>query len=875
MAVSAVSGGNVDAKGPTFAANFAVAIAAFALGSIALRNWSSSDALYHTVLVTGLCLTGGLLALLLWDVSVRTGRALPLMLAISFAISAAASTIHMILALHTARAGGMRAFTDISWQTGAWGQAVYVLPIGTLAAVYLRNHTARIGWAFFGGLCIASAALSVAFAGLPAYVPNGFLGITRPAYVGVPILWAVCAFLYWQHRHETELKHAMALASVIFLCGAIAAVFSSSLIDTGATIGYLARLVAEVFLLFSLTQIGAADTQRRLEAEGALTALNADLEERVRQRTSELQGMNAVLRAETALREEADTRLQTQLERTDLLNRITRSIAERLDIRSIYQVAIGSLEDRMPAAFACVCTYDPVASVLSVAQVGSKSGKLARELGMSERTQIAVGNDGLARCLSGELVYEGDISGVAFPFPQRLAKSGVRSLVAAPLKIDSDVFAVMLVGRMEIHAFTSTDCEFLHQLSEHVSLAARQAALHSNLQKAYDDLRQTQQAVMQQERLRALGQMASGIAHDINNAISPISLYTASLLENAQGLPERVTNYLETVKRVTNDVAATVARLREFYRERESETAMAPVNLNELVEQVVELTKARWSDMPLLRGVVISLKCEFAPDLPPVMAIAHEIREALTNLVFNAVDALPAGGQITVTTAVVEVPAAVGPGAETRVLLDVTDNGSGMDEATRRRCMEPFFTTKGERGTGLGLAMVYGVVTRHGANIDIESAPGKGTRFRLEFHPADGTAAAAPRPETAGELRPMRLLLIDDDPFVLDSMRTVLELDGHTIAEASDGEAGVAAFRAALESGERFDVVITDLGMPHMDGNQVARTIKGLAPTTPVILLTGWGRRMQTEDDATSHVDVVLGKPPQLEELREALVMFA
>ena len=228
---------------------------------------------------------------------------------------------------------------------------------------------------------------------------------------------------------------------------------------------------------------------------------------------------------------------------------------------------------------------------------------------------------------------------------------------------------------------------------------------------------------MQQERLRALGQMASGIAHDINNAISPISLYTESLLEREKGLSAPGRGQLQVIQRAIGDVAQTVARMREFYRPREPQMMLARVHLNELVQQVLDLTRVRWNDMPQQRGVTIALAKDLARSLPPVMGAESEIREALTNLVFNAVDAMPEGGTLTLRTRA----------EEGRVHVEVIDTGIGMDEDARRRCLEPFFTTKGERGTGLGLAMVYGMVQRHSADISIDSELGKGTRVQLTF----------------------------------------------------------------------------------------------------------------------------------------------
>jgi CheY-like chemotaxis protein len=195
-----------------------------------------------------------------------------------------------------------------------------------------------------------------------------------------------------------------------------------------------------------------------------------------------------------------------------------------------------------------------------------------------------------------------------------------------------------------------------------------------------------------------------------------------------------------------------------------------------------------------------------------------------------------------------------------------------MDEDTRRRCLEPFFTTKGERGTGLGLAMVYGTMQRHGADIDIESAIGKGTSVRLSFAIPTKSATGAVASIMASAVPPLRILVVDDDPLVLKSLRDTLEADGHSVTTADGGQAGFDAFLAARAQDNPFPVVITDLGMPYVDGRTVSSSVKTAAPTTIVILLTGWGQRLVAEGDIPPHVDRVLSKPPKLREVREALV---
>jgi signal transduction histidine kinase/DNA-binding response OmpR family regulator len=615
-------------------------------------------------------------------------------------------------------------------------------------------------------------------------------------------------------------------------------------------------------------------SQDQLEQSNSeLHHLTQELDRRVALRTQELAQSNDSLRQEVVERQLAQKKLQSQLGRLDLLSRTTRAISERQDLQSILQVVIGSLEDNLAVDFCCFCRYDSAGNALMVTSVGLRSEALALELAMAEQARIDIDQNGLLQCVRGQLVYEPDLSEVQFPFPQRLMRGGLRALVAAPLLVEGEVFGLILAARRQPRSFSSGECEFMRQLSEHVALAVRQAELHGALQKAYDDLRQTQQTILQQERLRALGQMASGIAHDINNAISPVALYTESLLEREPNLSPRARSYLETIQRSIDDVAATVARMREFYRQREPQLTLVSVNLNTLAQQVIDLTHARWSDMPQQRGAVVRMETDLPPDLPAILGVESEIREALINLVFNAVDAMPEGGLLTLRTGVAEIPAgADGASASRRIYASVTDSGIGMDEETRRRCLEPFFTTKGERGTGLGLAMVYGIAQRHNAEIAIESAIGLGTTVRLSFPVPQAIAPGATQyTPSHPQLSRLRLLVVDDDPLLLKSLREILEADGHAIVTANHGQEGIDAFLAAQARDETFAAVITDLGMPYVDGRKVAEAVKAASPSTPVILLTGWGQRLLDEGNVPPHIDRVLSKPPNLRALRDAL----
>jgi PAS domain S-box-containing protein len=561
----------------------------------------------------------------------------------------------------------------------------------------------------------------------------------------------------------------------------------------------------------------------------------------------------------------AERKLKVQLERMHLLDRITHAIGIHQDLRKVFEVVLRSLEEAIGIDFACMCLSQSDPEMLVVNCVGDRSAALGKETGIVEQSQIDVEPNGLSRCLRGELVYEPDIEAAQVPFLAGLASGGLRALVVAPLVIENEVFGVMVVSKRTSDSFSSDDCEFLRQLASHVALAAHQARLYGALQAAYQDLRQTQQTVMQQERLRALGQIASGIAHDINNALSPAALYTQSMLKHEPNLSGQSREQLAVIQRAIEDVARTVQRMRAFYLPRGLELTLAPVDLNQIVREVIVLTRARWSDIPQERGVVIKVESELAPDLPRILGAENEVRDALTNLLLNAVDSMPEGGAITFHTRL--------DLRDNEVVLEVQDNGIGMSETTRSRCLEPFFTTKGERGTGLGLPMVFGMAQRHGGALEIDSELGRGTTVRLLF-PSAPTGMTVQEHSLAASMRPLRLLLIDDDPLLLRSLRDALELDEHEVVTAEGGQAGIDTFTAETRGGTGFDAVITDLGMPYVDGRKVATRIRQLSGQVPIIMLTGWGHRMITTHDKPEHVDRVLSKPPKMAELRNTLAVL-
>jgi len=576
-------------------------------------------------------------------------------------------------------------------------------------------------------------------------------------------------------------------------------------------------------------------------------------------------------------RKQAEEKVRQQLARISLLNQIAHAMAERQDLDSLFRVVVGHLEEHLPVDLGGILLFDPETDTFTVAARGSKGRPLAAELGIPEGTVVPVAQTPFRPCLEGQPVYAPDLAQEEELIPQKLVQIGVRSAVGVPLRVDNQALGVLAVTRRGVAGFGPEDIEFLCALGEHVALAARQAQLYQDLQRAYADLRQTQRVAMQQERLRALGQMASGIAHDISNALTPVTGYPDLLLEDPT-LSQQARARLTAIKTAGLDIAHTVARMREFYRSRPEQEPLLPVYLNQLVREVVELTRPRWKDIPQARGVVVEMRLDLPSGVPLVRGIEAEIREALTNLIFNAVDALPEGGTITIRTygsGGETTPPHPHPPTPTQVVLEVSDTGHGMDEETRQRCLEPFFSTKGARGSGLGLAMVFGVMQRHEGDIEIESEVGRGTTVRLVFPLSKPAGTRSAGRQAVAPPSPRRILYIDDEPMLRTVVGGMLEQDGHTVEVADGGQAGLEAFRAAQARGEPFEVVITDLGMPRMDGRQVAQTVKRESPTTPVILLTGWEPWLHSEGERPQAVDVVLSKPPSRDDLRRALARVA
>jgi PAS domain S-box-containing protein len=370
------------------------------------------------------------------------------------------------------------------------------------------------------------------------------------------------------------------------------------------------------------------------------------------------------------------------------------------------------------------------------------------------------------------------------------------------------------------------------------------------------ELRETQKQIVQQERLRALAQMASGVAHDFNNVLAKILGFNELLLAWPENLndKDKVKKYIQMTSAAAQEAVSIVNRLREFYRHRKESDVYQAIDVNETVTQAIVLTQPKWKDQMMASGATVVVETELK-DVPPIRGSESDLRESLINLLFNAVDAMPEGGTVSVAT-----------GTENHsVVIQVRDTGRGMTEEVRQRCFEPFFTTKGERGTGLGLAIVYGIVQRHGGSIDVQSEPGKGTVviIRLPIPPSEGGEPLTRSPELT---RPLRVLLAEDEPQVRDIEAEYLRGDGHFVETAANGREAMDRF---AQWG--YDIVVVDRAMPEMNGDQLTAAIKQTSPKTPVVMITGFADMPLEGTDPAHQPDLILRKPITQMTLRQAI----
>jgi signal transduction histidine kinase/ActR/RegA family two-component response regulator len=545
--------------------------------------------------------------------------------------------------------------------------------------------------------------------------------------------------------------------------------------------------------------------------------------------------------------------------RLEMLNELSRTMTSTLETPTL----LSLVSRHLPASLGCdhcfVALYDRERSSFRVGAVFVSGGASAIQPG----SEITVENTVLEKVMTVKhSIYTPDFGSSGFVDERTLATGGLVSGVASPIVAEGEFLGVVHLASIKHNAFASDQIELAGSVAMNLGLVLRNAELFSDLQRSFDELDRTQQKLTDAERLRqseklkAVGQMASGVAHDFNNMLASILGRVQLLkLKRASGSisDEEQTRWLEIIEKAALDGAETIKRIQQYGKE-EVEKRQQQVDLNDIVRDALEITRPRWKDIAEQEGRRIELITDLG-SLRLIRCVPSEIREVLTNIVFNAIDAMPEGGTLEIRSSEMN----------DWNYVSVRDSGIGMSDEIKKRIFEPFYTTKGSAGTGLGLSMVTSIVKNHRGHVELESSPGNGSCFTILLPIAGQPPDLDPKtsePATAS----VSVLALDDEEMVRQSLGDLLNEMGHRVSIHADCNDGLGKLK-----GEDFDVVITDLSMPQMSGWDIAAEAKKRKPGIPVILLTGWGNEF---DDASSRergVDFVLAKPFTIDSLSQAL----
>jgi signal transduction histidine kinase/ActR/RegA family two-component response regulator len=529
-----------------------------------------------------------------------------------------------------------------------------------------------------------------------------------------------------------------------------------------------------------------------------------------------------------------------KIKQLTILYEIGQTLSSTLDLDELFRKALELLKDRFGYAACGILLLDGRKNELYIKQV------IGRDLEESKKHRFRVGIDGIVGWVAktGESFYAPDVSKDPRYIPGGVS---IKSEAAFPLKVRNQLFGVLNIESEELNGFDEEDLKVLSSFASQMSISIENAQLFFDLKQTLQELKQAQDQIVQAEKLRAMGEMASGVAHDFNNVLAVVLGNIQLLLYQLDRLsPEEIREGLKVIERSSKDGAETVRRIQEFTGVRRDKEFLS-LSLNEIVKEVVNITQPRWKGQTQQKGIQIELTTQLG-EIPLIMGSPSELREVLTNIIFNAVDAMPKGGKLTIATQ---------PQTEDWVEVRMTDTGIGMTEEVKKRIFDPFFTTKGVKNSGLGMSVSYGIIKRHGGEILIESETGKGTTFIIHLPTGYGEEEPVVK-EVAPvkESRQARILVIDDEDSVRDILSRMLKTKGHQVVVASNGEEGIERFKS-----EPFDIVFTDLGMPRLSGWEVGKAIKGINPKIPIAMITGWGVELDREKMSESGIDLIVSKP--------------
>ena len=419
----------------------------------------------------------------------------------------------------------------------------------------------------------------------------------------------------------------------------------------------------------------------------------------------------------------------------------------------------------------------------------------------------------------------------------------VRSIGFPAFVISLPIIAIVFLTYRTYLTTVETSAAQADEAEKHVKELSHYIAEQERIREQFTQL----------EKLSALGELASGVAHDFNNTLAGI-LGRAQLLQRTND-PERIKRGLDIIIKTAEDGAKTVKRIQDFARQRRDHDFQL-VSVDQILTDASEITRPRWKACAEAANIHINVDLQINSNAM-VMGDDSELREVLVNMVFNAIEAMPEGGALTLATSVVD---------ETAVIT-ISDTGVGMYPEVKSRIFDPFFTTKGTAGLGLGLAVSFGIIRRHGGNIEVESQYGKGSQFcialplatvaKLDQPAPNSTSNSSSADLTSGsDSERTRILVVDDEDFVRELLKEILEMEGCEVQTAASGKEALEIF-----ANSQFECLFTDVGMPGMSGWELAQAIREKNESMPIAVVTGWGEAVGSNEQRAARVDWVIAKP--------------
>ncbi len=435
-------------------------------------------------------------------------------------------------------------------------------------------------------------------------------------------------------------------------------------------------------------------------------------------------------------------------------------------------------------------------------------------------------------------------------------KSGyeTKSILCVPLMAKSKLIGVLeVINKTDGNPFTEEDAMLLNFFASQAAVAIENTRYYGELKRKYEEEKEIQEKFVESEKLRALGLMTTGIAHDFNNMLAIIT-GNIDLIEIEED-KDKILKKVQIIKKTARDSAKTIRRLQKYARTKSDELELQAVKLNDLVREAIELSTPMWKDVVHAKGISVEIVDTLTEDDPIILGDDTDLREAIINMIFNSVDAMPKGGRIHTATYT----------NNESVYLDVSDNGTGMTEETKYRMFDPFFTMKGLDHSGLGMSMLYGTIKRHNGAINVKTTLGKGTTFTISF--PKGKEKIDKKNNIQGSvvgINKTNILIIDDEPEIGALLSEILSKQGHQVFMFDSGKDGIEAFK---EGG--YEILVTDLGLPDISGWEVINIARQIEPDVVTGVITGWD--VSEEEAKQKGVDFLVNKPFEANQIAQVV----